>query len=577
MNLVYEIKKYFNVTNQHDEWIQVCCPYHNDTTPSAGINCNKQWFNCFTCGGKNFNQIYNECINVENKNISLEGLEPTRKDYSNTDLTLSNNKPSTDLNFMTELTNMITNATGKSYRILKEDITDEEIKQYLIDTIKKKNISAATLSKFKVEPILDKTENLFGYIKFPINGNGDYLARKFLPDDVIMGERYLNPKGDKPYFGEFKDEYPDYILVEGIFDYLSLVEAGYNNVICNLGTAMNKQRAYPFRNKVVFILFDNDYSGYEGAQKAYTTLRQVQANPIIIDLPKAFGKDINEAIATQKVDALKWLDSQVKIFDADDSNYILDFDKQESLYTLKTGIKTIDNWYGGGLKVGLHAIAAEPGVGKTALSLFLSHNMVVLNPNVKGLYCTYEVPKSQCWSRLASMYDNAHTWTEIETNPTILSPAAKAIMTRFSEKIRVVSMWDINEIVRASKNYDFIVIDYIQRMPGDTADEKSNTKRNTKELSRLMMEQGKIIILISSIARVAYGKEDLSVFKECGDIEYCIQSGMLLKAIGKSIDGTDQMMNAIILKNTRGHSGGNFWMNADYTHNLFKEIEPDLG
>jgi hypothetical protein len=112
-------------------------------------------------------------------------------------------------------------------------------------------------------------------------------------------------------------------------------------------------------------------------------------------------------------------------------------------------------------------------------------------------------------------------------------------------------------------------------MPGDTSDEKANTKRNTKELSRLMMEQDKIIILVSSIPRVAYGKEDLSVFKECGDIEFCIQSGILLKDINHG--GTDRMLNAVVLKNTRGASGCNFWLKADMTHNLFQEIEPDLG
>src|SRR5207247_6866765 len=107
------------------------------------------------------------------------------------------------------------------------------------------------------------------------------------------------------------------------------------------------------------------------------------------------------------------------------------------------------------------------------------------------------------------------------------------MMVKLSNNIRIATNWDVAEINRAANNYDAIFIDYIQRMPGNHSDEKVNVSQNIKALSRIMMDKEKIIFVVSSIPRSSYDKEDLSVFKESGDIEFAIQSAMLLSDINK--------------------------------------------
>lgn len=580
VNYIYEIIKYFKLKNTKQyEWIQVCCPYHNDSTPSAGLNIKKQWFNCFLCGGKSFKQIYEELIN-EGRNERMFNIPNGSNNIlfnSNISQKINGNQMAND-QFLIALGEAVSQNQDKSFRI-KREITDEEVYKYLLDTINEKGINPELLQKINAEPILDKSNQLYGYIKFQ-GDNGFYVARKFLPDDVLAGERYLNASGEKPFYGEIKDDVPEYIVVEGIMDYLTLLQLGYENVVCNLGTATTDRRCYKFKGKTVFILFDADYAGYDGAQKWYTSLRKIKAYPIILDLPSKMGKDINEAYVKDKDATIKWLKEQLDTLESTDKSYVNDFEKEESLYSLRTGLSFLDDEVlGGGFKEGTFGIAGKPGTGKTAIALYIAQQIVQINKRrnsdkpIRALYCTYEIPKAQCWARISSIYDNQHSWTEIERDRK-MDNIAKSITAKIADNLRIVDDWGISEIARAIDYYDIFFIDYIQVMPGDSADERTRVARNIRAISQLRQEYHKIFIVLSSIPRVAYEREDLSVFKESGDIEFAIQGGFLLKDINQG--GEDRLLNIIVLKNTRGPVGGSFWLKGNMLHNYFKESQPDL-
>lgn len=544
MNVTKAILRYFNVRkNGHDEII-VSCPYHFDSKPSASININKGLFNCFAgCGGKSFEQIYNDLI--------------IKQDIKMTE------------QFSLNLGNLLTQQTGKSY-LIKKDISENECLSFLFNFLTFKGINISTMAEVNAEPILQKDNNLYGYIRFPVDNNGSYVARKFLPEDILGGERYLNSQGHKPLYGNITEEGNNYILVEGIFDYLSLYQLGFKNVIANLGTNFDARRAYPFKGKVVNILFDNDYAGYTGAQKAFNALRSINAYPAILDLPSKFGKDVNDAINKNKDKFIKWLNECTAEVAIEDTDYIETFDSLDNMMVYPCGIPFLDRILKGGFKIGMHAIAAEPGVGKSALALYLTHNIVLLNPHINALYLTYEIPKQQCWARIASIYDDK-SWADIESNPTIISQETKEQLRQLSGRLRIAAGWNMTEIMRVASKYNWIVVDYLQTMPGNNLDNKITVASNAAELSRLALTGNKVIILISSIPRVAYGKEDLSIFKESGDIEFRIQSGYLLSDINKG--GTERLLKLVVLKNTRGPVGGNFWLKGDMTHNKFEEIE----
>ena len=96
-------------------------------------------------------------------------------------------------------------------------------------------------------------------IVFPLEGNlyGRALSAAAPP------HRFLpNAKGGL-YAWERVRRYPEAILVEGLFDYAVLLQAGFQNVTCSMGSYLN---AHQFRQlcdgmRTVYLAFDADSNG----------------------------------------------------------------------------------------------------------------------------------------------------------------------------------------------------------------------------------------------------------------------------------------------------------------------------
>jgi DNA primase len=85
------------------------------------------------------------------------------------------------------------------------------------------------------------------------------------------------------------------ILVEGLFDYAVLWEAGFHNVTCSLGTHLNARQ---FRqlcdgSRTVYLTFDADRngSGQQAAQCLSQSLREQGITARLVSLPE--GHDPN--------------------------------------------------------------------------------------------------------------------------------------------------------------------------------------------------------------------------------------------------------------------------------------------
>jgi DNA primase len=90
-------------------------------------------------------------------------------------------------------------------------------------------------------------------------------------------------------------QYPEVILVEGLFDYAVLWEAGFHNVTCSLGTHLNVRQ---FRQlcdgtRTVYLAFDTDSngSGQQAAQRLSGSLRERGITARLVSLPE--GHDPN--------------------------------------------------------------------------------------------------------------------------------------------------------------------------------------------------------------------------------------------------------------------------------------------
>lgn len=120
-------------------------------------------------------------------------------------------------------------------------------------------------------------DSFYGRIVFPLiqderivnlygRSLGDDFAHRFLP----------GPKGGL-YGWEQVRQYPEVILVEGLFDYVVLWQAGFHHLTCSLGTHLN---ACQFRQlcdnkRTVYLTFDVDAngSGQQASQQLAYRLR----------------------------------------------------------------------------------------------------------------------------------------------------------------------------------------------------------------------------------------------------------------------------------------------------------------
>jgi DNA primase len=128
-------------------------------------------------------------------------------------------------------------------------------------------------------------------VVFPLEGNlyGRSLSASAIPHRFLPGA-----KGGL-YAWQQARRYPVVILVEGLFDYAVLWQAGFHNVTCSLGTHLNVRQ---FRQlcdgpRTVYLAFDADPngSGQQAAQCLSQRLRERGITVCHVSLPE--GHDPN--------------------------------------------------------------------------------------------------------------------------------------------------------------------------------------------------------------------------------------------------------------------------------------------
>jgi DNA primase len=134
-------------------------------------------------------------------------------------------------------------------------------------------------------------------IVFPLEGNlyGRSLSTLAPPHRFLPGT-----KGGL-YLWEPVRRLPDVILVEGLFDYAVLRQAGFHNVTCAMGSHLNVHQFQQLCDgyaRTVYITFDTDSngSGQQAAQQLLERLRAQGINACTVYLPD--GHDPNSFFAS---------------------------------------------------------------------------------------------------------------------------------------------------------------------------------------------------------------------------------------------------------------------------------------
>ena len=128
-------------------------------------------------------------------------------------------------------------------------------------------------------------------IVFPLEGN---LYGRSLSASAPL-HRFLPGSKGGLYGWEQARQYPEVILVEGLFDYAVLWQAGFHNVTCSLGTHLNARQLRQLCDglRTVYLAFDADSngSGQQAAQCLSRTLGERGVATRLISLPE--GHDPN--------------------------------------------------------------------------------------------------------------------------------------------------------------------------------------------------------------------------------------------------------------------------------------------
>jgi DNA primase len=128
-------------------------------------------------------------------------------------------------------------------------------------------------------------------IVFPLEANlyGRSISAAAPPHRFLPGSR------GGLYAWEQARCHPEVILVEGLFDYAVLWQAGFHNLTCSLGNHLNAPQFQQLcdRRRTVYLTFDADTngSGQRAAQALADRLRQQGVTVLRVSLPE--GHDPN--------------------------------------------------------------------------------------------------------------------------------------------------------------------------------------------------------------------------------------------------------------------------------------------
>ena len=323
-----------------------CCPFHNEKTPSFHVLQDKQIYYCFGCkkGGGVVNFI------MEQENLSFP--EAVRFLAKRAGMEVPEDETDRDASrYRQRLLDLNRDAARFYYQTLQQN-EGAGVRAYL----EKRQISRSTAVKFGMGASPDSWDALLlamtkkGYSKRELldaglvvqNKNGrlydKFRNRLMLPvidtrgDVVAFGSRVLDksePKymnsSETPVYSKRRVLYglnlakktkrPNIILCEGNLDIVTLHQAGFDNAVASMGTALTPEqvRLLSRFTKELVLCYDNDNAGKIATERALQILNNSEFSVKVLQLPKRLvngeyiKQDADDFIKFQGADAFERL------------------------------------------------------------------------------------------------------------------------------------------------------------------------------------------------------------------------------------------------------------------------------
>lgn len=302
------------------------CPFHHEKTPSFSVNESKQIFHCFGCGkGGGAIRFVMEVENLSfpdavRKLAAQVGMEVPEDDRSD--------------GKWRERRKRILELNKDAARFYREMLSEPEgamVAAYIRD---RRRISPKFSARFGLGAAPDAWDALLramqekGYSKAELLDAGlavagknggiydKYRNRLMLPVIDVRGDvigftsrvmddstpKYLNT----PETAIFKKrsilyglnyakntKRPNFILVEGNIDVITLHQAGFDNTVATMGTALTEEhvRMLSRYTRELVLCYDNDSAGMDATQRAITLLKNSEIAVKVLQLPRRRADD----------------------------------------------------------------------------------------------------------------------------------------------------------------------------------------------------------------------------------------------------------------------------------------------
>lgn len=317
-----------------------CCPFHHEKTPSFHVSKDKQMYHCFGCGvGGNVYTFVMEYENfsfpeavrylAERSGISLpeQELSEEQKKKENYKSILKDINKSAAAYFHYLLTQSehgakgleyyhgrgLTNETIQHFGLGYADVYQNDLYKYLRNKgYTDSQIKDAGLVRFDEKhgatdmfwnrvmvPILDINGKVIGF--------GGRVLGDGLPKYINTQETQIFDKGHNLFAMNLarRSKRRGIIICEGYMDVISMHQAGFDNAVASLGTALTLGQASLIKRYTdeVYLAYDSDEAGTKATLKNVNTLRTVGLTTRVVDLSP--HKDPDEFIKANGADAFE--------------------------------------------------------------------------------------------------------------------------------------------------------------------------------------------------------------------------------------------------------------------------------
>lgn len=351
---IYELKSKNDIVDTIGRYVRLtqkggnfwgCCPFHHEKTPSFAVNPQGQFYHCFGCHESG------DVITFVSKMESLDFGDTVKLLAERVKMQLP------EIKYDDEKVRKQKQEKERGLKLLRDtalfyvhNLRTEKAYKH-VEYIRKRKLTDATVTKFGIGASLGFDElpkylRGLGYTEKEMvdsgacgkNANGkvyDFLANRLIipvldqfGNVVAFCGRIIDNRKDVGKYVNTRETFlfsksrtlfnlnnvkklkneqglDCIIVVEGHMDVVSLVQAGFSNVVASMGTSLTKDHARILKHYAgkILICYDGDFAGQKATVRGLEILQEEGLEVKVVSLPD--GKDPDEVVTEMGVDGYR--------------------------------------------------------------------------------------------------------------------------------------------------------------------------------------------------------------------------------------------------------------------------------